>query len=186
MRRNVIGLLLVAVAACGDPDTNDKRGYTKAPLEEPMVLVRGEPVTTMSRLGQPILPEAPIFAAEEPADSAAAPAAPAAPASTTPAAAQLPPGVSAADVEEGQKIYASTGNCYTCHAQNGAGTAMAPALNDAQWLNIDGTYPAIQQVIKAGVPTPKQHPAPMPAMGGAQLSDQQVMQLGAYVYSISR
>jgi mono/diheme cytochrome c family protein len=183
MRRHVMGLLLVAVAACGDPDTNDRRGYTKAPLEEPTVIVRGEPVTAMSGLGEPILPEAPVFEAEEPADTTKA-AAPPAPAAAAPA--QLPAGASAADVEEGQKIFASTGNCYTCHGQGGGGTAMAPPLNDAQWLTIDGTFPAIQQVITAGVPTPKQHPAPMPAMGGAQLTDQQVKQLGAYVYSISR
>lgn len=182
MRKDVIGLLLVAAAACGDPETNDRRGYTKAPLEEPTVFVRGEPVTEMSQLGEPILPEAPIFEAE-PADTAAAPSAPAAPAR---AIAQLPAGASAADVQEGQKIFTSTGNCYTCHGQGGAGTAMAPALNDAEWLNIDGTYPAIQQVIKAGVPTPRQYPAPMPALGGAQLTDLQVMQIGAYVYSISR
>lgn len=185
MRRYLIGLLLVAAAACGDPDTNDHRGYTKAPLEEPTVLVRGEPVTAMSELGEPILPGAPVFEAEEPADSPKA-AAPAPPAGPTAPAAQLPAGATAADVQEGQKIFTSMGNCYTCHGQDGAGTAMAPALNDAQWLNIDGSYPAIQQVIKAGVPTPKQHPAPMPAMGGAQLSDQQAKQLGAYVYSISR
>jgi mono/diheme cytochrome c family protein len=187
MRRHVMGLLLLAVAACGDPDTNDRRGYTKAPLEEPTVFVRGEPVTAMSGLGEPILPEAPVFEAEEPADTAQAAAAPApAPASATRAAAPLPAGATTADVQEGQKIFTSTGNCYTCHGQAGDGTAMAPALNDAQWLNIDGSYPAIQQVIKAGVPTPQQHPAPMPALGGAQLTDQQVMQLGAYVYSISR
>ena len=37
-----------------------------------------------------------------------------------------------------------------------------------------------------GVPQPKQHPAPMPAKGGAPLTDEQVKQVSAYVYSISR
>jgi mono/diheme cytochrome c family protein len=36
------------------------------------------------------------------------------------------------------------------------------------------------------VPTPKQHPAPMPARGGGQITDDQVREVAAYIYSISR
>jgi mono/diheme cytochrome c family protein len=35
-----------------------------------------------------------------------------------------------------------------------------------------------------GVPQPKEHPAPMPPKGGAQLSDDQVKAVAAYVYSL--
>ena len=183
MRKGVIGALLMVAAACGDPATNDKRGYTKAPLEEPLVLVRGETPGEMSELGDPILPEAPIYEPEAPADTPKA----AAPTGAQPdGAARVPPGASTADVQEGQKLFTSTGNCFTCHGQNGAGTAIGPALNDAQWLNIDGNYEAIQGVIKSGVPKPRQFPAPMPAMGGATLTDAQLKQVAAYVYSISR
>jgi mono/diheme cytochrome c family protein len=31
----------------------------------------------------------------------------------------------------------------------------------------------------------KQHPSPMPPMGGAQLTEEQVRALAAYIYSIS-
>ena len=38
--------------------------------------------------------------------------------------------------------------------------------------------------MRTGVPQPKQHPAPMPAMGGANLSDDQIRQVSAYVWSL--
>lgn len=46
----------LGVAACGDAETTDTRGYTKAPLENPSVMIRAEPKTEMSRLGEPIKP----------------------------------------------------------------------------------------------------------------------------------
>jgi len=182
MRKWITAAVLLAAAACGDPNTNDSRGYTKAPLEQPAVLVKGEQASRMDELGNPILPEAPVYKAEEPADTQKAGAAGGGGA----AQARVPEGATAADVEEGKKMFGSTGNCYTCHGPDGGGTALAPALNDAQWINIDGSYASIQDIINKGVPQPKQHPAPMPAKGGAALTDAQVKQVAAYVYSISR
>ena len=63
MHKRVLAIALLVVA-CGDPDTNDDRGYTKAPLEHPTVLVKGERPSDMDRLGDPILPEAPIYDGE--------------------------------------------------------------------------------------------------------------------------
>jgi cbb3-type cytochrome c oxidase subunit III len=107
---------------------------------------------------------------------------------TTPAATQTagapPAGATAEDVTAGQQIFTSTGNCYTCHGPDGKGTALAPNLTDAEWINISGSFDDIQKVIKSGVNPPKQHPAPMPAMGGANLNDAQVKQLAAYVWSL--
>lgn len=184
MRKGLTVILLLA-AACGDNDTNDNRGYTKAPLEEPAVLVKAEEAGPMDRLGDPAYPDAPIIRAEPAADTTKPAGPAAAPAPAVAKAGPPPAGATAADVTEGAKIFSSTGNCFTCHGQNGAGTGMAPALNDAKWINIDGNYVAIQQVVNAGVAQPKQFPAPMPAKGGAQLTDQQVKQVAAYVYSIS-
>ncbi|MGQ0814218.1 MAG: c-type cytochrome [Gemmatimonadota bacterium] len=101
-----------------------------------------------------------------------------------PAPANLPPGVTSEMVNQGQQVFASTGNCFTCHGQDAKGTALAPNLTDAEWINVDGTYDAIINVVKTGVAQPKQHPAPMPAMGGAQLSDAQVRDVAAYVWSL--
>ena len=101
-------------------------------------------------------------------------------------AVELPAGVTDEMVTQGEQIYGGPGNCFACHGPNGAGTPLAPALNDANWLNIDGSFDAIAQIISAGVPTPKQHPAPMPPRGGSQITDDQVRQVAAYLYSISR
>lgn len=95
-----------------------------------------------------------------------------------------PEGATAEDVSAGQQIFTSTGNCYTCHGPDGRGTALAPNLTDSEWINVDGTFAAIQQNVRTGVPQPKQHPAPMPAMGGANLSDDQIRQVSAYVWSL--
>lgn len=118
-------------------------------------------------------------------DSAAAPAA-ATPAPAAPAAGNAPAGATADMVAQGQQIFTSTGNCFTCHGPDAKGTALAPNLTDAQWLNISGTYDEIQNIVKNGVAQPKDpsHAAPMPAMGGAQLTDDQVKAVAAYVWSL--
>lgn len=95
-----------------------------------------------------------------------------------------PAGATAEDLEAGRTIFTSTGNCYTCHGPDAKGTQLAPNLTDSEWLNIDGTFESIQRNVKTGVPQPKQHPAPMPAMGGATLSDDQIRQVSAYVWSL--
>lgn len=95
-----------------------------------------------------------------------------------------PEGATAEDVSAGQQIFTSVGNCYTCHGPDARGTQLAPNLTDSEWINIDGTFAAIQNNVRTGVPTPKQHPAPMPAMGGATLSDDQIRQVSAYVWSL--
>jgi mono/diheme cytochrome c family protein len=119
---------------------------------------------------------------EEPAATTTTDAAPAGGATQT--AGQPPAGATAEDVTAGQQIFTSTGNCYTCHGPDAKGTALAPNLTDGEWINIDGTFAAIQQNVKTGVPQPKQHPAAMPPMGGASLSDDQIRQVSAYVWSL--
>jgi cbb3-type cytochrome c oxidase subunit III len=103
---------------------------------------------------------------------------------TTSTAGTPPAGATAEDVAAGQQIFTSTGNCYTCHGPDAKGTQLAPNLTDAEWLNIDGTFASIQTNVKNGVPTPKQHPAAMPPMGGATLTDDQIRQVAAYVWSL--
>lgn len=62
----ILLLALVATAACGDPETTDDRGYTKAPLEHPTVLIRGEEPSAMRRFGEPKLPLAEPLELDEP------------------------------------------------------------------------------------------------------------------------
>jgi mono/diheme cytochrome c family protein len=178
-RRGGLGALMLLLVACGDPNTSDTRGYTKAPLERPGPIVRGEQPGEMARYGAPNRVRAErIQLPEQPAAAAAAPVAR--------APVQLPEGVTEAMVSEGEQLYASTGNCFTCHGATGDGTPLAPAVNDASWIHIDGSFEQLVQIITNGVPQPQQYPAAMPPRGGAPLTEEQVRQIAAYVYAISR
>jgi len=67
-------LVAVLVAACGDAPTADRRGYTKAPLEDPGLTVRPEPRTVMDSLGEPVAPvpaPAPVSRPAQPAPASA-------------------------------------------------------------------------------------------------------------------
>jgi hypothetical protein len=55
------GLGLLLAFGCGDPPTDDHRGYTKSILETPGVRIHGEQRTEMDRLGDPILPTAEVI-----------------------------------------------------------------------------------------------------------------------------
>lgn len=172
-------MMVVAAAACGDPDTTDDRGYTKAPLEKPSVLIGGEHAGEMAQYGSPNrvvaeelqLPEQ-VATAEPPAGEVVA--------------VDLPEGVTQEMVAAGQTIFGGPGMCFACHGANGAGGPLAPALADSEWLNIEGSYDEIVALINAGVATPVQFAAAMPPRGGAPITDEQVREVAAYVYSISR
>ena len=174
----MISLMAVGTtAACGDPGTSDGRGYTKAPLERPGVLVRGERASPMRELGSPNTTRADVL--DIPGLVAAAPAAPAAPVA-------LPAGVSQADFDAGQQLFAAGGNCFSCHAMDASGGPLGPNLRDGEWLHSDGSIDGIAQTIQVGVAQPIQYPAAMPAMGGAQLSPEQVRQIAAYIYALGQ
>jgi mono/diheme cytochrome c family protein len=79
---------------------------------------------------------------------------------------------------------AGGGTCYVCHGQDAKGSGVGPNLTDAEWLNTDGTLAGITATVKNGVPQPKKAPAPMPPMGGAALSDDQVKAVATYVHSL--
>ncbi|HSJ23127.1 MAG TPA: c-type cytochrome [Longimicrobiales bacterium] len=98
---------------------------------------------------------------------------------------ELPEGVTQDMVAAGQQVF-NQQTCFTCHGRNATGSPLAPALNDGEWLNTDGSFDEIVRVIREGVAQPVQFPAPMPAMGGAPLSEDQIRQVAAYVYAVSR
>ena len=118
--------------------------------------------------------------------TAAAPApAPSAPAPAPAGNVQLPDGVTAEMVAAGDAQWKAGAICTACHGPDANGTTLAPNLRDSEWLNSDGSYPNIVKTIKEGVAQPKQFTGVMPPMGGAALSDAQVNELAAYIYSIS-
>jgi len=49
----------------------------------------------------------------------------------------------------------------------------------------DGSYAGILKTIRDGVPQPKEYRSPMPPMGGAQLTPDQLSALAAYVWALS-
>ncbi len=128
--------------------------------------------------------------AAQPAPGTASPAATATPATggAAPAAVTIPPnlpsGVTAAMINEGNQIFHGPGNCYTCHGMDAKGTSLAPDLTATTHLWVSD-YPSYVKLVTSGVPQPKQHPAPMPAKGGAQLTDDQVKAVAAYEWSLS-
>ena len=97
----------------------------------------------------------------------------------------VPVTVMAQDTAGGKAIFTGKGNCFACHGPDAKGTPLAPDLTDAKWINIDGSLAAIVQLVKTGVAQPKEHPAPMPAMGGATLTDKELQAVASYVYSLS-
>ena len=179
----VVAVGIVALGACGDQATTDEgRGYTKAPLEDPNLFIEPEGVTEMARLNEPLRPNAPL--PEEPVQEEDAPAGEEGAAQEQVA---LAAGVTQEQFDQGQQLFTGAGACAACHGPSAGGTTLGPNLSDAQWLHVDQpSVDAIAEVIRTGVAQPIEHPAPMPPMGGANLSDDQVQALAAYVASISQ
>jgi mono/diheme cytochrome c family protein len=130
-----------------------------------------------------------------PADTGAAPAP--APAADTGAAKSADTGAAPAGggggggdaklIALGDSIFhgqAGGGTCYVCHGQNAQGSAVGANLTDGEWLHTDGTLDGIEKTIQSGVPKPTKAPAPMPPMGGASLSPDQVKAVATYVHSL--
>ena len=99
-----------------------------------------------------------------------------------------PKGATRDMVALGHKIYLGQvggASCTGCHGMNGGGSTLGPPLTKAEWTWSDGSYAGIQNVINTGVVNPKKYRSPMPAKGGAQLTDDQVKALAAYVWTLS-
>ena len=104
------------------------------------------------------------------------------------AALPVPQGATREMVALGQRIYRGQvggAPCTGCHGENGEGTPLGPDLTGKKWLWSDGSYAGIKKTITVGVSQPKQYRSPMPPMGGAQLTPEQVSALAAYVWAIS-
>jgi glucose/arabinose dehydrogenase/mono/diheme cytochrome c family protein len=100
----------------------------------------------------------------------------------------VPKGATQAMVALGDRVFhgeVGGAACAGCHGDNGQGTTLAPPLNGKNWLWSDGSYAGIKKTITDGVPQPKEYRSPMPPMGGAQLTPDQVSAVAAYVWSLS-
>ena len=98
---------------------------------------------------------------------------------------QLPEGVTAEMVAQGEEVFMVDGVCYTCHMEGGVGGPLAPDLTDDVWINVDGSYESIVNNVINGVPEPKEHPGIMLPKGGTNITDEQVRAVAAYVWTLS-
>jgi glucose/arabinose dehydrogenase/cytochrome c5 len=121
--------------------------------------------------------------ATAPVAAAAQPETQAPPAASAEAALPTPPGATAEQVARGMQIY-SSGSCSACHGPDAGGTAVGPSLTAGTWIWGDGSLASITDVIGKGVPAPKQYRSPMPPMGGAQLSADDLAAVSAYVWAV--
>lgn len=102
-------------------------------------------------------------------------------------AVNLPEGVTQEQYQQGRQLFTGQGACHACHGPQATGTQLAPDLTDDTWLNVSGrNYDEIVEVIQTGVMQPVEHPGPMPPMGGASLTDEQVNNLAAYVVGLGQ
>jgi glucose/arabinose dehydrogenase/mono/diheme cytochrome c family protein len=100
-----------------------------------------------------------------------------------------PPGATKAMMALGDRIFhgrVGGATCTGCHGADAKGTPLGPDLTSTQWLWGDGSYASIAKIITTGVPQPKKYRSPMPPMGGAQLTPDQVSALAAYVWGLSQ
>jgi cbb3-type cytochrome c oxidase subunit III len=174
---------LVALAACGGGDKG-AASDTTAMASPPPAAESAPPAPAATDTGSAMTPAADTTAAK------AQDTAKKAQDTTKKTAAAKPAGGggTAAQIAEGEKIFhgqEAGGTCTACHGQDAKGTAIAPNLTDSEWLNGDGSLAFIEHTVTTGVPKPKSHPAPMPPMGGATLSPDQIKAVAAYVYSLS-
>jgi glucose/arabinose dehydrogenase/mono/diheme cytochrome c family protein len=100
----------------------------------------------------------------------------------------VPQGATAGMVALGDRIYhgkVGGAACTGCHGDSGQGSPLGPDLTGKKWLWSDGSYPGITKTITEGVSQPKEYRSPMPPLGGAQLTPDQVKAVAAYVWSRS-
>jgi len=98
-----------------------------------------------------------------------------------------PPGATGQEVALGERIFhgeAANGTCSGCHGSDAGGTSVGPSLSNGIWVWGDGSLPAITKTIETGVPRPRNYTGVMPPEGGADLSDQDVAAVAAYVWAV--
>jgi mono/diheme cytochrome c family protein len=86
-------------------------------------------------------------------------------------------------VARGAALY-QTASCSACHGSDARGTPLGPDLSSSRPLWGDGSVASIRAVITSGVAEPRQYRQAMPAMGGSQLSAEQVGDLAAWIAAL--
>jgi mono/diheme cytochrome c family protein len=92
-------------------------------------------------------------------------------------------------VQAGRMVFSGAGRCQSCHGAGGVNGRFGPNLTDSEWLWLNPASSTfvrdIADLVRRGIPAPRGQ-NPMPAMGGGNLSDEQLLAVGAYVASLSQ
>jgi glucose/arabinose dehydrogenase/mono/diheme cytochrome c family protein len=100
----------------------------------------------------------------------------------------LPDDVTQEAVALGYRIYhgqVGGAACTGCHGASGTGSPLGPDLTSKTLLWSDGSFAGLMKSITEGVPTPKKYRSPMPPLGGAELTADQIKALTAYVWYLN-
>ena len=100
----------------------------------------------------------------------------------------VPRGATRSMVELGDRVYhgqVAAATCAGCHGNEGQGTPLGPDLRSGKWVWSNGSLSGIERTIRDGVLKPKNYRSPMPPMGGAQLTRQQLRAVATYVWALS-
>jgi mono/diheme cytochrome c family protein len=92
-------------------------------------------------------------------------------------------------VAQGDTLF-NTKSCQRCHGMGGKGGRGGPDLTTGKFVHMSGSYAEIVKVIQVGVPADSikqkdKYRFAMRAGGGANLTDDELHAVAAYVYSIS-
>ena len=100
----------------------------------------------------------------------------------------VPPGATAGQVALGDRIFhgeVASAPCVGCHGTDAKGSPQGPDLTNGKWIWGDGSLASIARIIKDGIPHPKQYGAPMPPMGGADLTPDQISAVTDYIWALN-
>lgn len=100
----------------------------------------------------------------------------------------VPAGSSRAAVALGERVFhggVGGATCIGCHGSDARGTPLGPNLTGPNWLWSDGSVAGLEKTIREGVDLPRQYRSPMPPMGGASLTPEQLSAVAAYVWALS-
>lgn len=117
-----------------------------------------------------------------------APATAASSSMAAPSGSMLPAGVTAQMVVVGDSIFNAPRSCENCHGKGGVDGRNGPNLTTGTYEHMDGSYSAIVKLIETGVPKDQikhpEHRFPMRPRGGHDLTDAQVGDVAAYVWTL--
>lgn len=105
---------------------------------------------------------------------------------TTPPKLKRPTPVTDSAIARGRELFHGSANCAACHGVEGVGTDSGAPLAQGVWLHGDDTYEGILSRVLHGIPgSVSTRGTTMPMRGWSPLSDQEVRDVAAYVWSIS-